>query len=89
MFKNGIWLKMAQTCTCVLTTTHILTQFTLTFDPLEEPTSLKEERGPNFDKFLLLFSSSVRFLVVAVIVYGFLNPSLSPLSLSLSFSIVR
>lgn len=58
MFINGtFWLKIAKTCTLrpdVFTTTYIHTQFMINFDPLEEPTSLKEQNGSNFVNFLRL-----------------------------------
>lgn len=66
---------MAPKYTCVFTTTHIHAQFTVTFDPLKISTLLKEEKGSNLVNFPLLFSFSIRFLVVTVIMHGLLNPS--------------
>lgn len=61
---------------------HNHTQFALTFHPLEVPTYRK--KGSNFVNFLLLLSSSIRFLVVTVIMYGLLTPSVFlPPSISL------
>lgn len=64
------------------------TQSAFTFALLELPTSLKEEKDSNSVNFLPLFSSSIRFLVVSMIMYELLNPSVFlPYPPSVSFFI--